>query len=260
MKKLGGISGTKRPWRLPTRTELLSILIHDGSIYHIDSVFPLSGSHSKVYWYEHDTGASNVDFQYGTTTYYTSACVRCVREGLPRVYQAADADVTLAPAPTFEMAVVEDDDILDEDVEGDSYEELGSVLLPPEKMGRFLLPRDGTVIDPKTGLRWMQKESDHRMSWQDALAFCTDYVDESGRQKYRLPNVKELSSIIDNDTERGLHRAFYNTFDKTNIQEWSSTTNSKDDDQAYYVQFDLKQVSLADKGRVFYVRCVTNTK
>lgn len=58
---------------------------------------------------------------------------------------------------------------------------------------------DGTVTDRATRLMWAQADSGVGMDWQAALA----WVQEKNAQKYlghsdwRLPNVKELQSIVD---------------------------------------------------------------
>ncbi|HSV29859.1 MAG TPA: DUF1566 domain-containing protein [Candidatus Omnitrophota bacterium] len=56
--------------------------------------------------------------------------------------------------------------------------------------------RDGTVTDRATGLTWMQADSGKGMNWQQALAFC-EGLDLAGHSDWRLPNAKELHSIVD---------------------------------------------------------------
>jgi hypothetical protein len=64
---------------------------------------------------------------------------------------------------------------------------------------------DGTVTDRATGLTWMQVDSGHlkagpkkdgRMNWQQALAWA-EGLTFAGRSDWRLPNAKELQSIVD---------------------------------------------------------------
>lgn len=59
--------------------------------------------------------------------------------------------------------------------------------------------RDGTVSDLATGLMWDKADSAKGMSWQDALEWvarknATAYL---GHEDWRLPNAKELQSIVD---------------------------------------------------------------
>ena len=64
---------------------------------------------------------------------------------------------------------------------------------------------DGTVTDRATGLTWMQVDSGHRkagtekdgrMGWAEALAWA-EGLRYAGKSDWRLPNAKELQSIVD---------------------------------------------------------------
>jgi hypothetical protein len=58
---------------------------------------------------------------------------------------------------------------------------------------------EGTIIDTATGLEWAQTDSGSGMNWQDALAWveARNAADYLGHDDWRLPNVKELQSIVD---------------------------------------------------------------
>ncbi|UUX91981.1 Lcl C-terminal domain-containing protein [Methanoplanus endosymbiosus] len=58
---------------------------------------------------------------------------------------------------------------------------------------------DGTVTDSATGLMWSQSDSGSGMNWEDALAWVQTKNTENylGYSDWRLPNVKELQSIVD---------------------------------------------------------------
>ena len=64
---------------------------------------------------------------------------------------------------------------------------------------------DETITDEATGLMWMQNDSgyyeagsnsDGTMDWEEALAWAEDAT-YAGYDDWRLPNVKELQSIVD---------------------------------------------------------------
>ena len=70
---------------------------------------------------------------------------------------------------------------------------------------------DGTVTDESTGLTWLQADSgdpafagavagtsaaDGTLDWEEALAFCAD-LDVAGIDGWRLPDAKELQSLVD---------------------------------------------------------------
>ncbi len=58
---------------------------------------------------------------------------------------------------------------------------------------------DGTIADESTGLLWQQDDSGSGLNWEEALAWAeqqngTAYL---GYSDWRLPNAKELQSIVD---------------------------------------------------------------
>jgi len=55
---------------------------------------------------------------------------------------------------------------------------------------------DGTVTDVATGLMWSQDDSGVGMDWEHALAYA-EGSELAGYDDWRLPNVKELQSIVD---------------------------------------------------------------
>jgi hypothetical protein len=58
---------------------------------------------------------------------------------------------------------------------------------------------NGTITDRATGLMWSQTDSGTGMNWQDALAWVQKKNSEKylGYTDWRLPNAKELESIVD---------------------------------------------------------------
>lgn len=55
---------------------------------------------------------------------------------------------------------------------------------------------DGTVSDVATGLMWMKDDSQVGMNWKEALHYA-DTLTYAGYTDWRLPNIKELQSIVD---------------------------------------------------------------
>ncbi len=113
---------------------------------------------------------------------------------------------------------------------------------------------DGTITDNATGLMWTQSDSGMGFNWEDALAWVEQKNAESylGYSDWRLPNAKELQSIVDYtrspDTTRSA--AIDPLFDTTVITNvagevdypfyWSSTTHQRFDGSgtnAVYVAF-----------------------
>jgi len=71
---------------------------------------------------------------------------------------------------------------------------------------RFVDQSDGTVVDACTGLMWQRETADidgnglaelsDRVTWQGALNYCEN-LKLAGHSDWRLPNVRELQSIVD---------------------------------------------------------------
>jgi len=66
-------------------------------------------------------------------------------------------------------------------------------------INNFVDNADSTITDNSTGLMWAKNDSRAGMNWQNALAWVqikntTNYL---GHNDWRLPNVKELQSILD---------------------------------------------------------------
>jgi hypothetical protein len=97
---------------------------------------------------------------------------------------------------------------------------------------QFVDNKDGTISDLATGLMWAKDDSSKAMNWQDALAYCHK-LSLAGHHDWRLPNAKELQSIVDYtrapDAADRSHRgpAIDPVFGMTDKEAWfwSSTTH-----------------------------------
>ena len=63
----------------------------------------------------------------------------------------------------------------------------------------FVSNGDGTITDNATGLMWAQNDSGAGMNWESALAWvqAKNAANYLGHNDWRLPNAKELQSIVD---------------------------------------------------------------
>jgi hypothetical protein len=66
---------------------------------------------------------------------------------------------------------------------------------------------DGTVTDNRTGLVW-QRVNSAAMVWTSAASYCDSLV-LGGQSDWRLPNIKELYSLIDFDGYTGIMSDMY---------------------------------------------------
>ena len=55
---------------------------------------------------------------------------------------------------------------------------------------------DGTISDLATGLMWQKADSGNGMDWENSLSYAEN-LELAGYDDWRLPNAKELQSIVD---------------------------------------------------------------
>ncbi len=116
---------------------------------------------------------------------------------------------------------------------------------------------DGTITDLATGLMWMQDDSGYGMDWQDALSYCEN-LDEAGYTDWRLPNAKELQTIVDytrmpdatDDTTPSIAGAAIDT-DYFNIT--SFTNNNGDEDWGFFWSGSTHKASDGSGGWGAYI-------
>ncbi len=99
---------------------------------------------------------------------------------------------------------------------------------------------DSTITDDATGLMWSQNDSSSGLNWEESLAWVALKNNENylGYSDWRLPNVKELQSIVDysrspDTTGSAAIDAVFNATSVTNEAGqtdypyyWSSTTHA----------------------------------
>lgn len=141
--------------------------------------------------------------------------------------------------------------------------------------GRFIDHGDGTVTDTCTDLIWQKMTADvngdgevtprsagadspDRVTWQEALRYC-EQLEFSGHDDWRLPNVRELESILD----YGRHDpCIYPVFEAASSPYWTSTNlvsvNKNPWESAWAVGFLHIYVYHHKKGSTHFVRAVRN--
>ena len=96
-------------------------------------------------------------------------------------------------------------------------------------INQFVDNGDGTVTDYATGLMWQQGDSVNTQNWEQALAYA-ERLELAGCRDWRLPNAKELQSIVDYTrapTVTGSAAIDTNFFDVSEMESfyWTSTTH-----------------------------------
>jgi len=88
--------------------------------------------------------------------------------------------------------------------------------------GERFFRKNNTLEDIQTGLTWQDEANYNNVQWEEAIDYC-ESLDLDGFSDWRLPNIKELYSIVDPTSTRTEH--FYSDFRHiTGYSYWSSTT------------------------------------
>jgi hypothetical protein len=114
-----------------------------------------------------------------------------------------------------------------------------------------------TVLDCATGLVWSKNANlaEFPMTWREALAFVSQMNQEQalGFTDWRLPNRRELRSLVSHQTRRPALPAghpFYNVFASWY---WTSTTAAMSPAHAWYVHMDGARMFYGGKDQSFLV-------
>jgi hypothetical protein len=169
-------------WRVPTIKELFSLIRFDGvttmtaaqSIPYIDTDY-------FVFRYGDVTGERHIDAQWISCTEYTSTTMG----GSHTVFGVNYADGRIKGYPGR--------------VAGRAQKKFYCAFVRGATgygVNDFVANGDGTVTDHATGLMWQQRDSGRGMDWEDALAYAEELT-LAGHSDWRLPNAKELQSIVD---------------------------------------------------------------
>jgi hypothetical protein len=174
------VYGGYADWRVPSMKELYSLMNFGGADVSGPSVTnprPFVDTNYFAFGYG-DTNAGDrfIDAQFATTTLY----VDTVMTGQEAMFGLNLADGRIKGYPTS----------------GKSYYVYFVRGNTNYGANSFLDNGDGTVLDLATGLQWQQADSGAGLRWSNALAYAGG-LSLGGYQDWRLPNAKELQSIVD---------------------------------------------------------------
>ena len=119
---------------------------------------------------------------------------------------------------------------------------------------------NGTTTDNRTGLMWVKDGNSAGcnnggiLTWDAAITFC-EGLTYAGYSDWRLPNRRELMSIVDYGTSYPSINATYFPNTQSN-RYWTSTTYILDTSYAWFVFFDDGGVQSLYKSISAPVRCV----
>ena len=179
-------------WRMPTIKELYSLFLFSGkngsSVYSTEGYIPFIDTAFFEFEYGSGIGRERIiecqDWSgtaYVSTTQYNQPTVFGVNfaDGRSKGYKKY-----LPPRWTMK-----NDALYVRYVRGNT--EYG--------INDFKNNNDGTISDLATGLMWSEEDSKEGLDWKEALAWVQEKNAENflGHSDWRLPNIKELHSIVD---------------------------------------------------------------
>ena len=182
--------GSYNDWRLPTIKELYSLILFSGadpSGYNgtdTSTLTPFIDTDTFDFGYGDTSAAAGerlIDAQFCSSTTYVST----VMGGSDAVFGLNLAD-----------GRIKGYDIIMPD---GSVKEFYVMLVRGNAdygVNDFIDNGNGSISDVSTGLMWQQADSGSAMSWQAALAYA-ESLTLGGHDDWRLPNAKELQSIVD---------------------------------------------------------------
>jgi hypothetical protein len=220
-------------WRLPTIKELYSLILFSGSdpdprARQTDAQPFLDTRFFAFSYGDSSKGDRIIDSQFATCSVYESTTMN----GNQTMFGVNFADGRIKGYPTGRTPRGEK-----------TYYVLYVRGNPEYGKNRFRDNGDGTISDLATGLMWMKADSTEGMNWKDALSYA-ETLTAAGHDDWRLPNAKELQSIVDYSRCPDITQsaAISPLFDVTAIKNeagqtdfpayWSSTTHLRGDGNA----------------------------
>ncbi len=167
-------------WRVPTIKELYSLIDFRGSSF--DRI-PYIDTHAFDFEYpDPDSGLRDMDSQFWTSTVYVGTTMN----NDPTAFGVNFADGRIKGYPK------------DIGPNGEPFARFVRCVRGRTDYGQnqFVDNNDGTITARATNLQWLKNDSGSTKNWQQALAYAEN-LDASGHDDWRLPNAKELQSIID---------------------------------------------------------------
>ncbi|MBD3399415.1 MAG: DUF1566 domain-containing protein [Candidatus Coatesbacteria bacterium] len=203
-------------WRLPTIEELTSIALFSGGML---TQTPYLDTDYFAFEYPRPP-YRDIDGQYWSSNLY----VGLVFAGDEAAFGFNFADGHIKAYPTRHGPDGSPFEAYVRCVRGEAYGE--SV---------FIDNGDGTLTDQSTGLMWQRGDDGECYNWEEALAYA-EGLELAGFDDWRLPDAKELQSIIDYSSNDPALDPLFELSDP-DVWGWTATTHGDDYRSAVYVCF-----------------------
>ena len=228
-------------WRLPTIKELYSLIMFSGAEANPDAISTaglvpfIDTNYFNFAFGDLSAGERIIDAQFATSTIYVSTTMT----GDRTMFGVNFADGRIKGYPADQSV-------------GKKYYVLYVRGNTAYGTNEYEDNGDGTITDKATGLMWMKNDNGEAVSWENALSYA-EGLEYAGYSDWRLPNAKELQSIVDYTrspatTNSAAINPLFNCTQVTNEAGetdypfyWSSTTFSSESptrgESAVYVSF-----------------------
>ena len=248
-------------WRLANIRELLSLIDYSRADPIINDGGAFDNIKSAVYWTS-------------TTMTPSPRLAWMMTLGIgPTVFVLKDTQARMWPVRGSSRIVLRTG-------QEDAYDEDGRKLSSPNGSGqdgdtkagvplpvgarRFLKQNDGTVLDRLTGLVWLQNaDAFGFQTWSHALECCrrlesgeVGVSDGSKAGQWRLPNVREIESLVDYGKAPDASGCIPSGHPFQNLRPssyWTSTTVASGPSQAMFIILGVGPSIFEDKDHKFFV-------
>ncbi|MEG3754136.1 DUF1566 domain-containing protein [Psychromonas arctica] len=177
--RLGGYSD----WRIANIKELYSLIQFTGAVKGQKAITPfIDTNYFKQPLGDTNAGEREIDAQVWSSTEYVAKTMN----NDETIFGVNFVDGRIKGYPKYHPRTHQANKMYFRFVRGN----------PAYGKNNFIDNGDGTVTDHATGLTWQKQDSQQEMNWQQALDY-SEQLQLGGHDDWRLPNAKELQSILD---------------------------------------------------------------
>lgn len=170
-------------WRVPTIKELYSLILFTGQVQGAEALTLFIDTD----YFNHPIGDTELgERQIDAQTWSSTQYVGLTMAGDATVFGVNFIDGRIKGYPLYKPMLNTANKMYFRMVRGN----------PDYGKNNFIDNGDNTISDLATGLMWQKADDGQFRNWEDALAYA-EGLELAGYADWRLPNAKELQSIVD---------------------------------------------------------------